>query len=821
MNEKEPYYFPEHLKKQLSKIPHYRLTVVEAPSGFGKTTAIREYLKNYLPHGAHNYWHTCLGLPTTKMWNGICNLFEHIDSESAGQLREMELPSKDALADIAALLQKLCCDFETYLIIDNYQLFGNAVPEELLTAFATQGSDPKLHMIFITQQLSSQLQTELRHSSAHIVSASDFFFDRNSTARLFKLAGIRLTDAELDSVHSSTEGWISALRLQMVNYQKSGCFEYNTGIEQLVETAIWNKLLPAEKDFLLKVCVLDSFTVRQAKRMLNENCLPESIESLLSTNVMLRYYAENDAYILHSIMQSYVRKRFYRHQTENYQRQVLSRAGLACLDESDYNSAARFFSEAGDFDAFLSFPLRSDYLSSTSDWDLIGIIERTVRACPPDILGRYPESALILSFQLFLFSRYELSAYLCEIVRMALENPVGMKAGEVRRLQGEMEYLLSFSEYNDVEKMSARNKTAYELLEGPSRYRFALGNFGSVSIVYMYWRKSGELEQAVAFMEKNLPLYRLLSGGHSTGSDSAMRAEWLLLRGDTDAAENLCYRAIYAAQSDRQTGICLCAKLVMARIALLRGDAEGYCTTVEHIRQYADMKHGRYTERAAQLCLGSLALTLGETQELANWLNNLDAIEKNLYPATVPYGQMLYGKLLLLEQRYSELYGISQPVLELAQEKNYLLPQIYLKIYLAVAALSGGQQVQAQSLLNEALEMALPDQVYLPFAEHGALLPLLEAARDSGFDCQKIDHIISLCARQQAGIQVVHKSIRMVKSSLTPRERDVALLARDRLSTREIADRLLISENTVKSVLKIVYQKLEVASKGQLADKIF
>jgi len=520
-------------------------------------------------------------------------------------------------------------------------------------------------------------------------------------------------------------------------------------------------------------------------------------------------------------MQSYVRKRFYRHQTENYQRQVLSRAGLACLDESDYNSAARFFSEAGDFDAFLSFPLRSDYLSSTSDWDLIGIIERTVRACPPDILGRYPESALILSFQLFLFSRYELSAYLCEIVRMALENPVGMKAGEVRRLQGEMEYLLSFSEYNDVEKMSARNKTAYELLEGPSRYRFALGNFGSVSIVYMYWRKSGELEQAVAFMEKNLPLYRLLSGGHSTGSDSAMRAEWLLLRGDTDAAENLCYRAIYAAQSDRQTGICLCAKLVMARIALLRGDAEGYCTTVEYIRQYADMKHGRYTERAAQLCLGSLALTLGETQELANWLNNLDAIEKNLYPATVPYGQMLYGKLLLLEQRYSELYGISQPVLELAQEKNYLLPQIYLKIYLAVAALSGGQQVQAQSLLNEALEMALPDQVYLPFAEHGALLPLLEAARDSGFDCQKIDHIISLCARQQAGIQVVHKSIRMVKSSLTPRERDVALLARDRLSTREIADRLLISENTVKSVLKIVYQKLEVASKGQLADKIF
>ena len=38
------YYFSRHLWETLADIPTYGLTVIEAPSGFGKTTALREYL---------------------------------------------------------------------------------------------------------------------------------------------------------------------------------------------------------------------------------------------------------------------------------------------------------------------------------------------------------------------------------------------------------------------------------------------------------------------------------------------------------------------------------------------------------------------------------------------------------------------------------------------------------------------------------------------------------------------------------------------------------------------------------------------------------
>jgi len=817
---REQYYLPEQLKKQLSKILHYPLTIVEAPSGFGKTTAIHEYMKVNLPSDAHEYWYTCLGDPTVKMWNGICRLLGYADSEIADQLMKLEFPTTDSISEIAELIREIRCDITMYLIIDNYQILDSVAPKELLSAFAMQGRGSKLHLIFITQQLNLQQQTSLRHSLAHIIPASDFFFDKSSTIRLLKLAGIRLTEEELESIHTTTEGWVSALRLQIINYQKNNCFEYNVDIEHLVEAAIWTKLSSEEKDFLLAVSVLDSFTIRQARRILGGKCLPESIETLLASNALIRFYPENDAYIIHSILQGYLRKRFYQYQSENFQNQRLSMAGHSCVDMSDYSSAARFYSKADDFDSFLSLPLRKDYLSCTSDWFLIDLIVRTLRICPPETLRRYPESALIFAFQLFLFNQYEVFAYLCKIVSSALEQPINLDEKEQIRLRGEMQYLLSFTEYNNIEKMIERHKAAHTLLGGPSRYRFILGNFGSVSVVYMYWSKAGELEREITLMEQNLPRFRILSGGHSTGSDSVMRAEWLLMQGEVDDAEILCHKTIYLAKAEKQICICLCAELVLARIAILRGDSEAYRTATENIQQYAKGRFGRYTERAAQLCQGFLNLTLGEIHKLAEWLCDLKEITNNLYPATVPYGQMLYGKFLLLKQRYSELYGISQPILELAKENNYLLPQVYHLLYLAVAKQNSGRQAEAQVLFNQALELALPDKVYLPFAEHSSLLPLMKTARYSGFDKMQIDDILSLYDRQQSGVKKVIKVVMAAESPLTPREREVARLARERLSTKEIAGKLFVSEGTIKSTLKNIYRKLEIESKTQLKDKI-
>ena len=65
--------FSDRLQEQLEKVLDYPLTVVEGPAGFGKTTAVREYLRDRVDKDRRS-WYTCLGESASRAWLGICEL---------------------------------------------------------------------------------------------------------------------------------------------------------------------------------------------------------------------------------------------------------------------------------------------------------------------------------------------------------------------------------------------------------------------------------------------------------------------------------------------------------------------------------------------------------------------------------------------------------------------------------------------------------------------------------------------------------------------------------------------------------------------------
>jgi len=112
--------------------------------------------------------------------------------------------------------------------------------------------------------------------------------------------------------------------------------------------------------------------------------------------------------------------------------------------------------------------------------------------------------------------------------------------------------------------------------------------------------------------------------------------------------------------------------------------------------------------------------------------------------------------------------------------------------------------------------MSLPDRVYFPFAEFGSELdPLLRVLKGT-FGAEKIADIIALCEGFSAGAAQVAKQTAGPKSGLTPREREIALFVKEGFQTSEIAARLFISENTVKSTRKVIYGKLGIHSRMEL-----
>ena len=59
-----------------------------------------------------------------------------------------------------------------------------------------------------------------------------------------------------------------------------------------------------------------------------------------------------------------------------------------------------------------------------------------------------------------------------------------------------------------------------------------------------------------------------------------------------------------------------------------------------------------------------------------------------------------------------------------------------------------------------------------------------------------------------------------LSSQLSTREREVALLAADGMTSRDIADRLFVSPRTVDNHLQRVYTKLGVTSRAELSRRL-
>lgn len=821
-NRRKMYYFSENLRKQLAPIANYPLTLIEAPSGFGKTTAIREYLNRNISENDCQYWYTCLGEATSIAWAGICEMLTGINAEAAANLKKVELPTLDTLAGIMVALRGCQCTSETYLVVDNYHLVECDVPRELISVFSMHGC-PRLHIIFITQQLTRKQLFTLHGDNIYCIDSSALLFDKGGTDKIFRMEGIRLSDYELEHVSASTEGWVVAIRLQIINYQENGTFNFTIGIEQLVETAIWDRLTGKEKDFLVAVSVLGSFSAQQAAMMAGLEALPGNIEDLLRSNDFIRYVPDQGIYIMHNILQAFLQNRFYYHQSQRFQSTVLRRAGASFAAAGEYCPAGVIFCKERDFDSLLAMPLTGEYITNLKEEHCADWIETMIKSCPQETLIKYPFKLLLYAYQMVLLKKHKTYRKLCRLISFIIRNQAGLSREELKTLRGEYVILRTCTVFSNLAKRVEGYKLAWKILSRPSIIITPKSPWPcGCSILHLFWCKSGKLEYVLRQLDGSSRFYRKLTGGHMRGADSLMRAEALLMQGKDEEAEILCYKALYDAQSYRQVGISLCADLILARIAILRGDTDGYFTAVRNIQLHTKDNSSLHLLRTAELCLTMLSLVLGNTENIPSWFCSMENIAKVLYSPAVSTARILYAQKLFLEKRFNEFYGFSKHSMEIGKEESFMMPKVYNLIFLAYAQQRGGRQREAQAHLQQALAIALPDKIYLPFAEQrGDFCRLLEAETCYGSDRPGLVELIAVCKRQEKGSNIIKKSILVHQSPLTPREREIAILAKDRLTAQEIADKLYIAPATVRTVLRNVYGKLDIHSKAELWDKKF
>ena len=116
-------YFTKKLGNRLKNIPDYGLTVLEAPMGYGKTTAMRSFAQKT---NMKVLWHSVYTGGVSYFWDGFYKAVAPLSGELAVKLQRIGPPTDAVLVQKAVEL--ICCvqiAQKTALVIDDYHFVNS------------------------------------------------------------------------------------------------------------------------------------------------------------------------------------------------------------------------------------------------------------------------------------------------------------------------------------------------------------------------------------------------------------------------------------------------------------------------------------------------------------------------------------------------------------------------------------------------------------------------------------------------------------------------------------------------------------------------
>lgn len=814
-------YVSDNLQQKVDEIKNYSITVLDAPAGYGKSTMLKKFFTNEC---RSNYIITCKNSDKETFFQEFCDVIKCIDYEIGENLLGFGYPkTQKEFEKFHNILTELSLDEEIYIIIDNYHYIGSLELDEYLLGMNDE-YDPNLKIIISTQGITSTYmyeQTATRHF--WYIQKSDFELQELDIKKFFNQCGVLIDTPNIKKLYSFSEGWMSAIYLQMIHYKEKREIDESLSIDLLIEKALWKYLTESEKKILMYSCIFNKFSVRQLKFIVGEED-GKQVEKLLTTCAFIKYDSHDKTFYHNGILRRYLLDR-YQNIDINEQQKILVRAGKWFVDNKEYFEAIKKFHLVDDYEDMYKIRLVSMDLHPYAISENKLLFTDIVTKCPYDIKMNNLPFLFVICCILISYSENDILNQVIDEIKDYLSNSK-LDKKEVDNALGELYLIEAISKYNDISEMYKYITKSYDLLKKSSNL---LGGeepwtFGSASVLCLYYNETGKLWDMINYFTDNVNTYYKLTNGHGKGAEAIMKAEALFNTGDIASSEILCHKAIYMADSRKQYCIKLASLTLLGKIAIFNGDADSLkdiINSIEELRVIKDnSKRSKVDNRELiDLCLATLYVALDNEKEIASWLKDAREIENRTFLQAMGYVDIIYGKYLILTGKYTKLLGLSGQFIGIASKYPQVLTRIYTYIYIAIANEKLNNYDKADKMLKISLDYAKEDGIYMPYVENWKYIKNI-FSRMAVKDYKKDIKIIEKFSKTyEKNIGLVKKStLSDVNYGLTNRELDVARLAANRYTNKEIASKLFIAESTVKSNLKIVFSKLNISSRTELSD---
>ncbi len=260
------------LNERLDRGAEAKLTVVSAPAGFGKTTAVVAWL-DHAPENRSVAWLSLedADKEPVSFWTYVVTAL-HATAPSVGAsvlplLASTQPPLEALLATVLNELGALQNDL--YLVLDDYHLVdGPGVAAGM--AYLLEHLPPQVHVLLSTRADPDLPLARLRARGELVeVRAVDLRFTPAEVSAYFTAAtDLGLSERDIATLESRTEGWVAALQLAALSMQGrvdvAGFIAGFAGDDRYIVDYLVEEVLARQSEhvrsFLLQTSVLDRLT---------------------------------------------------------------------------------------------------------------------------------------------------------------------------------------------------------------------------------------------------------------------------------------------------------------------------------------------------------------------------------------------------------------------------------------------------------------------------------------------------------------------------------------------------------------------------------
>ena len=400
----------------------------------------------------------------------------------------------------------------------------------------------------------------------------------------------------------------------------------------------------------------------------------------------------------------------------------------------------------------------------------------------------------------------------------AIEEHPELSAEERGNLLGECDLIMSFLCYNDIRAMSRLHRSASSQM---SRLAISIQNsggwtFGSPSVLMMFYRAPGELQSELAEMDECMPHYYKITGNHGQGAEKIMRAEAAYMQGNFMDAYIALESAYAQIEGNGQQNMALCCDFLLWRLSLYAYVQKLY-TFEERYATLLQLHDASWMNIWSATSAYYHALQ-GKLEKIPEIFSHHQLSNINMLAPGRPMMEMIENQVYLAQENYAKVIALSEKMLAVCEGMHYALVALHIRIQAAVAYEMLGKAEEAHVLLARALSDAGPDGLVMPFVENYDRLKTM-LAREIRTDL--IAKIMEL--GEAANQRKAENSRPVVFDALTKREFEIVELMAKRMSNREIAEKLFLSEGSVKQYINQIYSKLHIegdtrTKRSQLAE---